>query len=275
MLLIRRLRDAGRDERRHVASRSDRDRAHHRQVVRVGRSQLGSEQRSVTSLRMAGQNDGVAFIGTDELARRARRVEHRTALALADEVRMRPGGAEPVVVGRDDHESILGPPRHEDGIDRLRPVARWRVAVEEAGRAVRPAQILMRAGTRLLRSGDHAADGDRLTVEANRPIEHRPDPHAIKRAADLLRADDVARFAVTKRRRWLVEVRDPRPPPGAGSASAQRSGSERSRTRPMEERRRQSRRARSAGRRSVRSGPSFVAVSIAVGASANLRSRGV
>ena len=179
----------------------------HRQVRGVGRGQLGRKERRVTALRMTGQDDGVVLIWTDERASRSRHVEHRATLALADEVGMQAGCAEPFIVGRNDDEPILRPPVEDVDEEGRRAATRRRRAVGEARRAVRPAEIRMRAVTRLLGCRDHAADRNRLTLDAYRPIQHRPEPHVADRAEDLLRADDIARFGLAKRRGWLVEVR--------------------------------------------------------------------
>ena len=167
MVVIRGLAHAGRHQRRQVAGRSDGDRAQHGHVLGIIRGQLGREERRVAALRVTGQDDGVVLIGTDERACRPRRVEHRTPLALADEVGMQPGRAEPFVVRGSDDEPILHPAVEEVDEERRRPAPRRRRGVGEAGCAVRPAEVRMRAVTRFLGRRDDAADRDRLTFEAD------------------------------------------------------------------------------------------------------------
>ena len=127
MVPIRCLAGAGRDQRGQVARGSDGDRADHRQVRGVGRGQLGRKERRVAALRVTGQDDGVVLIRTDERPCRPRRVEDRAPLALADEVGMQPGRAEPFVVRRSDDEPLLRPAVEEVDKEGRRPATRRRV----------------------------------------------------------------------------------------------------------------------------------------------------
>ncbi len=167
MVLTRCLASAGREQRREVARGSDGDRPDHRQVRGVGRGKLSREERRVAALRVTSQGDGVVLIWTDERPCRPCRVEHRAPLALADEVGMQAGCAEPLIVGRHDDEPILRPAVEEVYEEGRCAATRRRRAVRETRRAVRPAEIRMRAVTRLLGRRDDAADRNRLTVDAN------------------------------------------------------------------------------------------------------------
>ena len=177
-----------------VRRRGDRGDARELKFRRVARGELAREERSLAALGVAPGDELRAGIGR-ELARGPDGIEDGLPFAAADQVRMRPGGPKPRIVGGDDDVAARDQIGEvgDGGVD-FRAAQGGRAALRDARRRVRPGDDRAPAGGRLPQRHDHdAGDGDPLAVDARRGVEQLPGARAGGRRGDRFRPDDVPR----------------------------------------------------------------------------------
>ena len=187
--------------------------AYHVKIRAVTGGHLSREQRCVTALGVAVDDDGPADVMPGKLPCRPGGIEHCTALARSEKVTVNARRAEPLIVGRGDgvtRMQVLSQPRDQVHADSgLIREQRGRAKAPESGGPVRPRDHRPPTGRREPgRCDDVSRLGDVVAIDRGRVVQESPDGGARRDSrdtCDYLGPDQGSRTSFRQRARRPVK----------------------------------------------------------------------